>query len=303
MFSAHNFLNLNGFGGRFFVFLLKIKPMKKIYLSLLLIAAFAFNANSQSVPTCSLDPVFIASPKVGIFPDSATNFIQGTVGVPYVQNITVKVPRDTVSTIKFCFNRFVLSNPTGTVNYNLPPGLNFGSSTAAVLNGTINSAQSLKFPGNANNCASIYGTPTTAGTYTLHLKVDAYGTATLGTCSNSPNVAGGTNISTQFLNYYIIKINAATGLQEIGKNTFNLENIPNPFTNSTTIRFFLAEEGMAKLEVHNMLGKLIYTSDINGQLGNNEYIFNAKGLSNGMYFYTIKYKNFSETKRMILYTN
>jgi hypothetical protein len=277
--------------------------MKKIYLSILFIAAFIFNSNAQ-VPTCSLDPVFVASTKVGIWPDSATNFIQGTVGVPYVQNITVKVPKDTVaSSIKFCFNRFVLSNPTGTVNYNLPPGLNFGSSTAAVLNGTINSAPSLKFPGNANNCASIYGTPTTAGTYTLHLKVDAYGTATFSSCSNTPNVSGGSNISTQFLNYYIIKINAATGLQEIGKNSFNLENIPNPFSNSTTIRFFLAEEGVAKLEVHNMLGKLIYTTDINAQLGNNDYVFNARNLSNGMYFYTIKYKNYSETKRMILYNN
>jgi hypothetical protein len=277
--------------------------MKKLYSALSLILVFAFSAKSQSVPTCSLDPTFIASPKVGIWPDSITNFVQGTVGVPYVQNITVKVPKDTVSTIKFCFNRFVLSNPTGTVNYNLPPGLMFGSSTASVANGTINAAISLKFAGNANNCASIYGTPTTAGTYTLHLKVDAYGTATLGTCSNTPNVSGGTNISTTYLNYYIIKINAATGLQEIGKNTFNLENIPNPFSNSTTIRFFLADEGVAKLEVHNMVGKLVYTTDINGQLGNNEYVFNGKNLSNGMYFYTIKYKNYSETKRMILYNN
>lgn len=278
--------------------------MKKIYLSLLLIAAFGFKSNAQ-VPTCSLNPVFIASPSVGISPDSATNFIQGTVGVPYVQNITVKVPLDTISlSIKFCFNRFVLSNPTGTVNYGLPPGLNFGSSTAALANGTINGAPSLKFPGNANNCASIYGTPTVAGTYTLHLKVEAFATVqAFGNCSPTPNVSGGTNVSTQQLDYYIIKINAATGLQEIGKNTFNLENIPNPFTNSTSIRFFLAEEGNAKLEVHNMLGKLVYSDDIKGQLGNNEYIFNGKNLSNGMYFYTIKYKNFSETKRMILYTN
>lgn len=279
--------------------------MKKIYLSLLSIIAFSFNSNAQTVPTCSLDPVFVASNKVGIWPDSATNFVQGTVGVPYVQNITVKVPLDTVSSsVKFCFNRFVLSNPTGTVNYDLPPGLNFGSSTAALANGTINAAISLKFPGNANNCASVYGTPTTAGTYTLHLQVDAYATVqAFGNCPTSPNVGGGTNISTSYINYYIIKINAATGLQEIGKNSFNLENIPNPFTNSTTIRFFLADEGVAKLEVHNMLGKLIYTTDINGQHGNNEYVFNGKNLSNGMYFYTIKHKNFSETKRMILYNN
>ena len=277
--------------------------MKKIYLSLLLILAFVFNTKAQSVPTCSLDPVFVASNKIGVWPDSATNFVQGTVGVSYVQNVTVKVPKDTVSTFHFCFNRFVLSNPTGTVNYGLPPGLNFGSSTAALANGTINSAPSFKFPGNAKNCASIYGTPTTAGTYTLHLKIDAYATVTVGTCATVPNVSGGTNVSTQQLDYYIIKINAATGLKEIGKNSFNLENVPNPFANKTAIRFFMVEEGQAKLEVHNMLGKLIYNTNINVQPGDNEFVFNGDNLSNGMYFYTIKYKNFSETKRMILYGN
>lgn len=277
--------------------------MKKIYLSLILISAFVFNMQAQ-VPTCSLDPTFVASNKVGIWPDSATNFISGTVGVPYVQNITVKVPKDTVSgSIKFCFNRFVLSNPTGTVNYGLPPGLNFGSSTPVVANGTINSAPSLKFPGNANNCASVYGTPLTAGTYTLHLKIDAYATPTIGNCANSPNISGGSNVSTQQLNYYIITINAATGLKEIGKNSFNLENVPNPFSNKTTIRFFILEEGQAKIEVHSMLGKLIYSTNVNAQPGFNEHVFNGENLSNGMYFYTIKYKNYSETKRMILYGN
>jgi hypothetical protein len=278
--------------------------MNRIYFSLILIIGFVYGTKAQSVPTCSLDPAFVSSTKLGIWPDSATNFISGTVGVPYVQNITVKVPRDTVaSSIKFCFNRFVLSNPTGTVNYGLPPGLNFGSSTPVVANGTINAAPSLKFPGNANNCASIFGTPTTAGTYTLHLKIDAYGTPTFGACSNTPNVTGGSNISTQQLNYYIITINAATGLKEIGKNAFNLENIPNPFSNNTTIRFFMIESGQAKLEVHNMLGKVVYSTNLNVEPGTNEFPFKGEGLSNGMYFYTIRYKNFSETKRMILYGN
>jgi hypothetical protein len=290
--------------GVFCIFSKNKNPMKKIYFVVTLLIAAAFSSKAQSVPTCSLDPVFVASTKLGIWPDSATNFISGTVGVPYVQNITVKVPKDTIAaSIKICFNRFVLSNPTGTVNYGLPPGLNFGSSTPVVANGTVNGSPSLKFPGNANNCASIYGTPTTAGTYTLHLKVDAYGTPTFGACSNSPNVTGGSNVSTQQLNYYVITINAATGLKEIGKNAFNLENVPNPFTGNTTIRFFMVESGQATLEVHNMLGKKVFSTGIHVEPGTNEYPFKGDNLSEGMYFYTIRYKNFSETKRMILYGN
>ncbi len=145
--------------------------MKKIYFTIFTIVASIASVIAQTVPTCSLNPTFIASNKVGVYPDSATNFISGTVGVPYVQNITVKVPKDTTSSsITFCFNRFELTSPS-TNNYGLPPGLMIGSSTPAVANGTVNGAPSLKFAGNANNCASIYGTPTTAGSYTLSLKV------------------------------------------------------------------------------------------------------------------------------------
>lgn len=278
--------------------------MKKIYLSLLLVSGFVFSAIGQ-VPTCSLNPTFIASNKVGIFPDSVTNFLQGTVGVPYLQNITVKVPKDTVSaSILFCFNRFVLSNPTGFTNYGLPPGLNFGVNTSALQNGTINASPSFKFPGNANNCSIIYGTPTTAGTYTLHLKVDAFATPALTSCPSSPNVNGGTNVSTQQLNYYIIKINASTlGLKEIGRNSFNLQNVPNPFTNKTTIKFFVLESAPAVITVHNTLGKQVFESSMNAEPGDNEFLFDGSNLSEGIYFYTIKYKNFSETKRMILYEN
>lgn len=278
--------------------------MKRIYLSFAFIFLAIINLNAQ-VPTCSLDPVFVASPKKGIWPDSATNFIQGTVGITYVQNITVKVPKDTISSsIKFCFNRFVLSTPTGTTNYGLPPGLNFGVNLTALQNGTINSAPSFKFPGNANNCAVIYGTPTTAGIYTLHLKVDAYATPTIGTCPSSPNVSGGTNVSSQQLNYYIIKINAnTTGLTEVGKNTFNLTNVPNPFSNKTTIKFFVSEASEAELTVHNMLGKQVFVTKTEAKPGTNEIEFDGSNLSNGMYFYTIKYRNYTETKRMILYGN
>lgn len=278
--------------------------MKKIYICLMMISAFIFDAAAQ-VPTCSLNPTFISSNKVGIFPDSATNFLQGTVGVPYVQNITVKVPKDTVSSsILFCFNRFVLSTPTGTTNYGLPPGLNFGVNLSALQNGTVNGAPSFKFPGNANNCAIIYGTPTTAGTYTLHLKIDAFATPAIMSCPSTPNVNGGTNVSTNYLHYYIIKINASTtGLAEIGKNTFNLQNVPNPFTHQTTIRFFVTESAKATISVHNMLGKLVYETGMLTKPGDNEFEFDGSGLSNGMYFYTVKFNKFTETKRMIVFGN
>ncbi len=278
--------------------------MKKIYFAFCLFLGLNGLMFSQ-VPTCSLDPVFIASTKIGIWPDSATNFVNGMVGVPYLQNITVKIPKDTMSGgIRICFNRFVLTNPTVTVNYKLPAGLNFGAIPLALQNGTINGAPSFKFPGNANNCAIIYGTPTTAGTYTLSMLVDAYGTPTLGSCSPTPNVAGGAKVSSQTLNYYIIKINPNTlGFKELGQTTFNLQNVPNPFSNKTTIKFYVADEASVKLIIHSMLGNVVYETAIQARQGENEYILNADNWSSGLYFYSIKYKNTTETKRMILTNN
>lgn len=277
--------------------------MKKIYFSLLFISVITI-AKAQA-PTCSLNPTFIASNKNGVYPDSATNLMSGTVNQPYVQNLTVKVPLDTVqSPFKFCFNRVVLSTPTTAVNYNLPPGLNFGSSTAAVANGTVNGAISLKFPGNANNCASIFGTPTTVGTYTLKLMTETYATLTGGTCPANPTVSGGTKLNTTVLGYYIITILPPAGVNEIvNEKSFNLKNQPNPFTGKTIIKFNVKDVDALQIKICDILGKTIFTDAIKTKFGENNYEFDGSKLNDGIYFYTISYKNYSETKRMIIASN
>jgi hypothetical protein len=273
--------------------------MKKFFptlLSLFLIQ-FAF----AQVPTCSLNPTFIASNKNGVYPDSAANFLSGSVGVYYEQNLTVKVPLDTVQPpFKFCFNRVVLLTPSTTANYNLPPGLNIASSTSSLSNGTLNGATSLKFPGNANNCLSIYGTPTTNGSFTLMLQTETYATLTGGTCPATPNVSGGTKLNTTILNYYVINIGPA-GLNEIvNAKNFDLHNVPNPFTGKTTIKFYVRDESQFTVKVRDVLGKTILTDSFKTKTGDNAYEFDGSKFAPGIYFYTITYKNYSETKRMIV---
>jgi hypothetical protein len=283
--------------------------MKKIYLSIIAVSATLASAFAQTVPTCSLNPTFIASNKVGVFPDSATNFVSGVVGQPYIQNLTVKVPKDTTSSsITFCFNRFEITTPTGISNYNLPPGLNLGSSTAAVANGTVNGAPSLKFPGNANNCASIYGTPTTAGTYTLNLLVTPFMTPAFGSCPSSPNVSGGSGSLTppQTLDYYIITILPATstGIRDIGKDKMALyQNEPNPFSDYTDIKFYVEGEDNATVTVYNALGSIVNQQTIKTNPGENKVTINAANLASGTYIYTLKYKNAITTKRMMVINN
>src|SRR3954467_12092475 len=123
--------------------------MKKVYLFLFCLSTMF--GSSQTAPTCSLDPTFVSSNKVGVWPDSATNFVSGIVGGQYLQNITVKVPKDTTISIlgHLCFTKVTLTNPSSATNYNLPPGLSFAVNTSSLQNGTVNGAPSFQFPGNA----------------------------------------------------------------------------------------------------------------------------------------------------------
>lgn len=281
--------------------------MKKIYLTLISITFFIVSAFSQ-VPTCSLNPTFIASNKIGVYPDSATNFISGTVGQPYVQNLTVKVPKDTVaSSLRFCFNKFVLYTPSGVTNYNLPPGLNVGSSSTITANGTVNGSPSLLFPGNSNNCASIYGTPTVAGSYTLQLGIQPYvnGPSFSG-CPASPNInSGSTSVAgPQTLRYYIINISTATGTIDLGKDKMSLyQNVPNPFSSTTDIKFYVEGEDDATVTVYNALGSVVSQQTIKTMVGENKVTINASNLASGTYIYSLKYKNYTTTKRMMVINN
>lgn len=282
--------------------------MKKLYFSFLSLFICLAVVKAQTVPTCSFDPVFVASPKVGVWPDSATNFVSGVVGQPYVQNITVKVPKDTSSSgFTFCFNKFTLYTPASITNYNLPPGLQIGSSMTVCANGTVNASTSLRFPGNATSCASIYGTPTVAGSYTLQLEIQPYlNGPVFSPCPANPNINGGSTslAGPQVLGYYIINISTPTGLIDIGKDRMTLyQNVPNPAVSTTDIKFYVEGEDIATVTVYNTLGDKVSEQSIRTTLGENKVSIDVSDLASGTYIYSLKYKNAITTKRMMVINN
>ncbi|MFA6455864.1 MAG: T9SS type A sorting domain-containing protein [Bacteroidota bacterium] len=83
---------------------------------------------------------------------------------------------------------------------------------------------------------------------------------------------------------------------------FGLEqNFPNPFNPSTNIRYSLSQASHVDLTVYDLLGNEVATL-VKGEMeaGEHTVTFNASHMSSGMYFYTLRTKNFSETKRMML---
>ena len=111
--------------------------------------------------------------------------------------------------------------------------------------------------------------------------------------------AGWTNFRPDTINYN------TSGIQQISSNVpveYRLEqNYPNPFNPSTKINFAITKPGFVSLKVYDVTGKEV-SNLVNEKLGvgSYSYEFNASTLSSGMYFYTLKSDNFSQTKKMVL---
>jgi hypothetical protein len=83
---------------------------------------------------------------------------------------------------------------------------------------------------------------------------------------------------------------------------FNLsQNYPNPFNPSTKIEFSIPEASDVRLEVFNMLGQKVQTLK-NERMAAGYYsvVFEAGGLSSGVYVYQLRMGNAILTKRMLL---
>ncbi len=79
------------------------------------------------------------------------------------------------------------------------------------------------------------------------------------------------------------------------------QNYPNPFNPTTMIRYQLPGAGMVKLQVFDMLGRVVATlASERKDAGIYEVPFNASTLSSGTYFYRLQAGSFVETKKMML---
>jgi hypothetical protein len=126
-----------------------------------------------------------------------------------------------------------------------------------------------------NNTGLIYGTPThnEMGKHSVSLIVE--------------DDKGGT----VYQNYQ---------LTVLFNSYFLTQNYPNPFNNITTIEYNLLESGFVVLTIFNLLGeeveRLIEKEQSEGFY---KISWSADFLPSGIYFYQLKTKNFTETKKLI----
>ena len=80
------------------------------------------------------------------------------------------------------------------------------------------------------------------------------------------------------------------------------QNYPNPFNPSTTITFTLPSQESVIITIYNVLGEKIETL-LNKRIpaGIHKVEFDARNISNGIYFYQIQAGKFQDVKKMILF--
>lgn len=98
------------------------------------------------------------------------------------------------------------------------------------------------------------------------------------------------------------ELNITTGTRKNDKPAFSVsQNYPNPFNGSATVYVILDEPATMSLEVHSMMGQLVYSlPEQNYAAGKNELLIEGSSLSNGIYFYTLRIGNEKVTKKMIV---
>ncbi len=79
------------------------------------------------------------------------------------------------------------------------------------------------------------------------------------------------------------------------------QNYPNPFNPTTKIEFSLPKSGFVTLKIYNTKGEEVETLvNENLEAGSYSEVFNSKGISSGVYFYTLSSGNTRITNKMIL---
>ncbi|MHB2155488.1 FlgD immunoglobulin-like domain containing protein [Calditrichota bacterium GD2] len=104
----------------------------------------------------------------------------------------------------------------------------------------------------------------------------------------------------------VVDLTAIENLVNVPQKYLLYQNFPNPFNNSTTIRFDLPRAGRVKIEIFNALGQKVRTL-LSNRLASGSYQVKWDGtdasgmvVSSGMYIYILRSQNFVQRKRMLL---
>jgi hypothetical protein len=105
------------------------------------------------------------------------------------------------------------------------------------------------------------------------------------------------------MNFFEITINSVQSVQPLSIQQFELlGNYPNPFNNSTSIRYLVPAGGKMTIDVYNSLGERVFNDNWSSKKGSGEYKLTANNWPTGVYFYRLEYnkKSFKNARFILL---
>lgn len=233
----------------------------------------------------------------GVSPDPAIgeSFNEGDVGVEYEETIHILVPTDagdvdsTFAGLGAVIDSLELNGVfVDTGGGNPVPLEDIGLNVSC--NNLGDSPNACTMLGGNQYCALIDGIPTLAGEFPLIISVTGY-IVVFGQTQGIP---------ISFDQYMLIINGDPENISEQSGLTSVSQNVPNPFVNTTTIKYELQNAGSIWFKVSNLLGEIVYKEEIIGRRGENEFTYNAHELNPGIYLYSVEAEGKKFTKRMVV---
>ena len=237
----------------------------------------------------------------------------GDGGTPYLQIVVANTPisKDPIDSLQTMFNDwkeslFTVVDPflsQITVEPDTIPA--DGNSQAVITISPKNNSDTLLTSGLqvilSNTGAGLLSPVSDLGNGTYQATITA--PIAVGTDTISALIISGTDSVSIFWNAIIIYINPTSADEnKISPDMFYLyQNYPQPFNPSTTIKFQIPKTSFVSLKIFDALGREIATLiNEEKQVGTFEVQFDGSDLASGIYFYTLKAGEYTNTKKMSL---
>ncbi|MBR9922837.1 MAG: T9SS type A sorting domain-containing protein [Bacteroidetes bacterium] len=162
------------------------------------------------------------------------------------------------------------------------------------------------FDANSIGCVVLYGTPDDAadlGDNELVINAKVYGPFfPLGFDLTFPNpqlFPGNYSLYVHEEDYSNC-FEYVSGVVEADLSIHEIRNLPNPFSDQTTIEVTTNEADQYLFEVTNLMGARIHTETVRLEEGINQIQFDGSQLSNGIYLYSFRNEKGMATRKMII---